>query len=132
MVFGVPLFAQVRAATSGAQGTIVNVGCFLPVLPVPSVELALLPTVTWANARQMRGFYGVTNAESAASGFAVYVPRASWENAALEIGADWSAGGGLHLVASFAYLRLLSAAAASPLVETRNQTSLLAGIAWSF
>lgn len=132
MVFGVPLFAQVRSALSGAQGMLVNLGFFLPVSPVSSLELVLLPTVTWANARQMRAFFGVTNAESAASGFAAFTPVSGWENAALEVSADWGAGSGLHLIASFAYQRLLAAAAASPIVQTRNQTSALAGIAWSF
>jgi outer membrane protein len=132
MILGVPLFAQVRSALSGTQGTIVNIGGFLPVNPVSTVEVILLPTVTWANARQMRAFYGVTSAESATTAFTAYSPRAGWENAALEISADWSVGGGLHLIASLAYQRLLSDAAASPLVQTRNQTSALAGLAWSF
>jgi MipA family protein len=131
-VLGVPVFAQVRSALSGTQGTIVNIGCFLPVLPVPTVEIVFLPTVTWANARQMRAFYGVTSAESAATGFAAYTPRGAWENAAFEASADWSVGGGLHLIGSFAYQRLLSEAAASPLVQTRNQRGALAGLAWSF
>ena len=131
-LLGVPVFAQVRSALSGQQGTLVNVGCFLPVSPVSTLELIFLPTLTWANARQMRAFYGVTPAESVASGFAVYTPGAAWENASLEISADWSAGDRVHLIASFAYQRLLAAAAASPLVQTRNQTSALAGVAWSF
>ena len=131
-VFGVPVFAQLRSGLSGSQGTIVNVGLFLPIAPASNLELVLLPTVTWANARQMHAFYGVTNAESAASGFAAYAPGAGWENAALEIGSDWSVGGGLHVVASLAYQRLLNGAAASPIVQTRNQASALAGIAWSF
>jgi outer membrane protein len=92
----------------------------------------VLPTMTWANARQMRAFYGITSAESAASGFAPYSPSAAWENAALEISADWNAGGGMHLLASLAYLRLLGSAGNSPIVQTRNQASALAGLAWSF
>jgi outer membrane protein len=131
-VLGVPLFAQVRSALSGQQGTLVNLGFFLPFAPASNIELVLLTTATWASARQMRAFYGVTDAESAASEFPAYSPGAGWENAAFEISADWSAGGGLHLIASFAYERLLGAAAASPIVQTRNQPSALAGIAWSF
>jgi outer membrane protein len=131
-VFGVPLFAQLRSALSGSQGTLVNLGVFVPIVPASNLELVMLPTVTWANARQTRAFYGVTEAESGASGFAAYTPSAGWENAALEIASDWSVGGGLHLVASFAFQRLLNGAAASPIVQTRNQTSALAGVAWSF
>jgi MipA family protein len=131
-VFGVPLFAQVRSALSGAQGTIVNVGFYVPVSPGSTVEFVLLPTVTWANARQMRAFYGVSGMGSATSGFPAYRPGAAWENAALEVSADWNAGRGLHLLASLSYQRLLGSAGASPVVQTRNQASALAGLACSF
>ena len=132
MIFGVPIFAQVRSALSGTQGTVVNVGIFVPVSPGSTVEFVILPTMTWANARQMRAFYGITSAESVASGFALYNPGAAWENAALELSADWSAGAGLHVIASLAYQRLLGSAGNSPIVQTRNQASALAGLAWSF
>lgn len=132
IVFGVPLFAQVRSALNGAQGTLVNLGLFLPASPLPTVEIVVLPTLSWADARQMRAFYGVSPVESSASGFSVYSPGAGWENAAIELGADWKAGEGWHVVGSLAYQRLLGNAAASPLVQTRNQTSAFAGLARSF
>ena len=132
MVFGVPMFAQVRSALHGTQGTLANLGIFLPFSPASNVDLIVLPTITWANARQMRAFYGVASEKSLASGFAAYSPGAGWENAALEFAADWSAGGGLHLIASLAYQRLLSDAASSPLVQTRNQASTLVGLLWKF
>ena len=131
-VFGVPLFAQIRSAVSGPQGALINIGLYLPLSPGSSLELTLLPTVTWADGREMRTFYGVTAEQSAASGFAPYSPSAGWENAAVEVVGDWQIGIGWHLIGSLAYQRLLRDAAASPLVQTRNQTSALAGIAWSF
>lgn len=131
-VFGVPLFAQVRSATSGPQGALVNIGIYLPQSLGSAFELTLLPTVTWANGREMRAFYGVSAEQSTTTGFAAYNPPAGWENAALEAVGDWRIGIGWHLIASVAYQRLLGNAAASPLVQTRNQASALAGIAWSF
>ncbi|MEO8739628.1 MAG: MipA/OmpV family protein [Casimicrobiaceae bacterium] len=131
-VFNVPLFAQIRSAVSGPQGTLVNIGVYLPLPLNAAFELTVLPTLTWANGREMRAFYGVTAEQSATSEFAAYNPSAGWENAALEVAGDWKIGSGWHLLASVAYQRLLSNAAASPLVQTRNQPSAFAGVAWNF
>ena len=131
-VFGVPLFAQVRSAVSGPQGTLVNVGVYLPLPLDAAVELTVLPTLTWANGREMHAFYRITAEQSTTTGFAAYSPSAGWENAALEVAGDWKIGSGWHLLASVAYQRLLGNAAASPLIQTRNQASAFAGAAWNF
>jgi outer membrane scaffolding protein for murein synthesis (MipA/OmpV family) len=130
-VLGVPFFAQLRTALSGSQGTLFNLGLYLP-LQTGSWTFTFLPTVTWADARQMRALYGVSPQASAASGFASYSPGAGWENAALELAGEWHLSRSAHLVASFAYERLVGGAAASPVVERRNQLSVLGGATWSF
>lgn len=131
-VLGLPLFAQIRSAAGGAQGTLLNLGAYIPLKPQPDFELTVLPTVTYSNTRQMRAFYGVSAAASMNSGFAPYDPGAGWENAAIEIGGDWHLSGGLHLIVSLAYQRLLGNAAASPIAQTPNQPSALVGIAVDF
>ena len=130
--FGVPVFAQVRTAVNGSQGTLAIVGLYLPLTLNTSVDLTVLPTVTWANGREMRTFYGVTMGESAITGFAPYSPSPGWENAALEVASDWKIGRGWHLLASVAFQRLLGNAAESPLTQTKNQTSAFAGVGWDF
>ena len=132
MVFGVPAFAQARWALSGTQGTLVNVGLYLPLWPEHSFSLTLLPTATWADARQMQALYGVNAQASATTGFATYVPGAGWEKAALEIIPEWKLSISLHFVGSVAYERLLGNAAHSPLVQSRSQVSILSGVTWSF
>lgn len=132
LVFGVPVFAQLRTALSGSQGTLLNVGLYLPLPTDGALAFTVLPTVTWADARQMRALYGVSPEAAAASGFAAYSPGAGWENAALELAAEWSVSKSAHLIASFAWERLLGGAAASPIVERRNQLSVLGGATWSF
>ena len=128
--FGLPLFAQVRSALNGIQGALVHLGAYA-VLPLAAQgELTFLPTATWANARQMRAFYGVGPAQSVASGFAAYRPGAGWQNVALETVADWPIAAKWHVVVSIAYERLLGSAADSPLVAARNQVSGLLGLVW--
>ena len=131
-VLGVPFFAQLRSALSGPQGALAILGVYLPVEPAPDVELTILPTVTWANARQMRAFYGVSTTASAASGLEAYNPGGGWENAAIEIATDWHVSGGWHVIGSVAFQRLLGNAARSPIVSTANQTSALLGVAFQF
>ena len=131
-VFGVPVFAQVRSATRGRQGTLVHVGVYLPLALHPAFEVTVLPTATWANGREMSAFYGVTDAQSATTGFAAYSPNAGWENIALEVSGDWHISGGWHVLTSVAGQRLLGNAAASPLAQSKNQISAFAGIAHNF
>jgi outer membrane scaffolding protein for murein synthesis (MipA/OmpV family) len=132
MVFGVPTFAQVRSALSGAQGTLLNLGIYLPLWPEEAFSLTVLPTATWADGKQMRALYGVSPQASSMSGFAGYSPGAGWEDAALELAGEWRVSKSARLVGSVAYQRLLGEAAGSPLVQSRNQWSVLGGITWTF
>jgi outer membrane scaffolding protein for murein synthesis (MipA/OmpV family) len=127
----VPVFGQLRSALNSPQGTLVILGAYLSFEPTSNLEVTILPTATWANARQMRAFFGVNPSAAQASGFPAYSPAGGWQNASLEIGAAWHIGDGWHFVASVAYQRLLSAAARSPLVRSTNQPGILAGIAFS-
>ena len=131
-VYGLPLFAQLRSAVGSAQGTLVILGAFATFSLGANAEMTVLPTVTWADARQMRTFYGVGAEASAASGFSPYAPGAGWQNTALEFGGDWRIVREWHLVASIAYERLLAGAANSPIVDRKNQMSGLVGLAWHY
>jgi outer membrane scaffolding protein for murein synthesis (MipA/OmpV family) len=132
LLSGVPVFAQLRSALSGAQGALVNVGLYLPLWPERTFSLTVLPTAKWANAKQMRALYGVSPEASAASGFAAYEPKAGWESAALELVGEWRSSGSWRLVGSLAYERLLDEAGHSPIVQSRNQVSALGGVTWGF
>jgi outer membrane scaffolding protein for murein synthesis (MipA/OmpV family) len=132
LAFGVPVFAQLRSALSGSQGTLLNLGLYMPLLPEGTFGFTVLPTATWADSRQMRALYGVSAQAASSSGFAAYSPSTGWEDVALELIGEWRASKSLHLVGSFAFERLLGDAAASPIVQTRNQLSVLGGVTWSF
>ena len=131
-VLGVPLFGQLRAALDGDQGTLAILGAYLPFELGDSFQLTVLPSATWANTKQMHAFYGVTPAQSTASGFAAYQVGSGWQTAALELAGDWKIAGPWHAVASIAYQRLLGSAAASPLTLDKNQVSGLLGLSYRF
>ena len=46
----------------------------------PQWRLGLGMAATWVNSKYMQAFYGVTAAQSAASGYAVYTPGAGWRD----------------------------------------------------
>ena len=85
-----------------------------------------------ASARYMRSYYGITAAESAASGYPVYTPGAGLRDASLgtswrmDINPRWTGfwGGSVG--------RLLGPAAASPLTKAPRGWSLNGALAWRF
>ena len=131
-MLGVPAFAQVRSALRGTQGTLLNIGLYLPLLPEQTFSLTVLPTATWADAKQMRALYGVSSDASSASGFPAYSPSGGWASAAVEVVGEWHVSRAGRIVANFAWERLLDGAASSPLVQSKNQLSVLGGVTWSF
>jgi outer membrane scaffolding protein for murein synthesis (MipA/OmpV family) len=131
-VLGVPVFAQLRAALSGDQGTIGVLGIYMPLELARDFTLTVLPSVTWANGKEMQTFYGVTPAQSAASRFPAYCAGAGWQNAALEIDGGWKIAGPWHLLGGVGYQRLLGNAADSPLVQHKNQWSGLMSLSYRF
>ncbi len=131
-VLGMPVFAQLRSALRGAQGTLLNLGLYLPLWPEQKFNLTLLPTATWADARQMRALYSVSMQASMTSGFATYTPGRGWEDVALESTGEWRISRTLHLLGSVACERLVGNAARSPLIQSRHQLSVLGGATWSF
>ena len=87
---------------------------------------------SWANARYMRSYYGVTPQESVASGYVPYTPHAGWRDATL--GTTWRLDGDRSWVAFWGagLSRQLGPAAASPLTRSNDQWSINGGIAWRF
>src|SRR5207237_1328248 len=69
-VLGVPLFAQLRSALRGVQGSTVNLGAYVPLNLGGGAVLTILPTLTWSDARQARAFYSINAEDAAASRFA--------------------------------------------------------------
>ena len=100
----------------------------------------LTPRTTWnvggglnaADGRYLRSYYGITPAESAASGYPVYTPGAGLRDIVASTGFrtefndQWMAlwGGSIG--------RVMGPAAASPLTMSRRQWSLNGSFAWRF
>ena len=76
--------------------------------------------VTWASAKYLNSFFGVTAAQSAASGLPQFHAGSTLKNADLNLNANYALSPHWTLLATLGYQRLLGDAAASPLGQRRG------------
>lgn len=94
--------------------------------------IALTPGLSWGNREYSQAYFGVTPAQSTASGLRSYAPRGGitsvgfTASTTMPLGEHWSLNGaiGIH--------RLVGDAANSPVVERRNQPFASVGASYSF
>ena len=82
------------------------------------------PSLTWSDHSHRQTFFGVTTAQSASSGLAIHTPGSGLESAALNLGANYVSESHWGAGARVSVGRLAGAAADSPVVEKKDQTSL--------
>lgn len=122
------------------NGTLItpSIAYFTPVSKAAFVSLDA--SITRASSNYMRSYFGVTPAESVASGLPVYTPGAEWKDMSFGMFAGYDLSGdardgGLSLFTRISYSRLRGDAAASPLVSIRGDRSqwfVAGGLAYTF
>jgi outer membrane scaffolding protein for murein synthesis (MipA/OmpV family) len=129
----VVLTLDLRKAIGGNDGLIGDFGAYVP-LPLADRHafLFLGPSVTMANDRYMRSYFGVSPSESAVSGLREFAPGGGVKNATLGATAVWLLGDHWLLLGQGAYERLLGGAATSPIPETRTQFVLGLNVGYRF
>ena len=90
----------------------------------PSLSFRAGPGFVYANDAYMRTFYGVSSAQSQASGLPVYSARSGVSNVHVSAGVNYHFSGKWDLGGFATQTRLTGDAANSPIIETRNQTSV--------
>lgn len=96
------------------------------ILQAAPVALGVNVTSTWATGNYMRSYFGVTPAQSAASGLAVYDPGSGFKDVGAEVNANYIFASQWAVVANVGYKRLIGGAADSPLVRQRGSANQLA------
>lgn len=120
-----PLIMRVSARQfmGGAQGAVGDAGVYLP-LPGSSPTFVMFagPSITFATNHYLQTLYGVTPAQSAASGHPVYeIPHAGTSAAGVGFSATKFVTKHLLLNVDAALNQIRGSPAHSPLVETRTQ-----------
>lgn len=89
----------------------------------PRTMLILGPVATWADSDYMRSYFGVTAAQSRASGLAAYAPSSGFKDAGLAGTAIHRFGDNWALTGIAGYSRLIGDAADAPLVKQRGSAN---------
>jgi outer membrane scaffolding protein for murein synthesis (MipA/OmpV family) len=129
------LRAEARQRLGDTSGVVVDVGADLLFKLSEHLSASIGPNVSWSNATYNRLYFGVTPAQAAASGYAVYTPGAGFRTAGVSGGLQWSLTEQLALVGFGSYGRLLGDAADSPIVlrnGSRDTFTIGAGATWRF
>ena len=131
-IFTTNLDARTAPSSQGHGGTIADFSVDIAIPIDAKLVLTASPSVSWASQRYLRRYFGVTPAQSAASGFATYAPDAGSKNAGLTISANYQLDKHWLAVANLAASRLLGSAANSPIVERKTFISPSVGVAYSW
>jgi outer membrane protein len=90
---------------------------------------------TWASGAYMRSFFGVSPAQSLASGYPIYRPGNGFKDINFTLNGNYTIAPQWSLVANVSYKRLIGGAADSPIVDlvgSPNQMSYSTFIVYSF
>ncbi len=101
----------------------------------PQLTVRFGPSLTWGNQSYIRKFYGITAAQSAASGLTAYEPKSSFRDFTLGVSGDYKLDDEWSLAFEAKLIKLLEDAADSPLVNEVGdelQVYLGAGAKYSF
>ncbi len=121
ILFPVTLRVDVRRGLGGHDGWIGDLSAYVPVLATEHAAVLVGPSVTVANRRWMRAYFGVDGEQSADSGLAPYAPDGGFASASLGVTAAWA-------FSTHWFVELLGASryafdpiAHSPITRQRNQ-----------
>jgi MipA family protein len=141
---GVPIYAQLSKGLSdgkindltrernGHGGTKVEVGVDLPWKATNDLLLTFSPNIVWADKKYQQAFFGVTNAQSAASSFKSYNADGGVKSAGINIAAIYKLNRQWTGTMNASVSQLRGNAASSPLVSRKGQSVVIVGASYTF
>jgi outer membrane protein len=128
-------FTADKDISNAHDGLLAEAGLSYGMEVSPELTIRFGPSVSWGNQAYMRKFYGITAAESAASGLAAYEPKSSFRDLTLGVSGDYKLDNEWSLAFEAKLIKLLEDAADSPLVKDVGddlQVYLGAGAKYTF
>ncbi len=120
------LLARAHLATDiggNGQGTVVRLDAYGRMRVGEGLAFFAGPGLTWADRRHMQTFYGVTAEQAARSGYPEFEAGNAVQGLRLSAGAAYRAAPNWRLVGLYSLSQLRGDAAASPIIETRTNSS---------
>jgi outer membrane protein len=128
----VGVLLRYRQSLESGRGAQVDMRFNVGVYGSAGATLVVFTETTWGSADSNNTYYGVTPAQSAASGFAVYQPGSGLKHVSLGLIGGYDLARHWTLVASVQQRWLQGDVAKSPLADCRQNTYANAGIAYRF
>ncbi|WP_420006252.1 MipA/OmpV family protein [Arenibacterium sp. LLYu02] len=125
------VYADIDRSLGDSEGLVGKFGVEVS-RPVGRVLLGAGLSATYADANHMQSYFGVTTAQSAASGYATYTPEAGFKRADLELSATYMFSENWMLRGQVEFGQLLGDAADSPIVQEKTQTTAGLFVAYRF
>jgi outer membrane protein len=128
----VGVMARYRQDIDSDRGSLFDLRFNVGVYGAHRAIVALFAEATWGSSKANDTFYGITPAQSAASGFAAYQPGSGLREVAAGIQASYDLSRHWTLVGSVQQRWLQGDVARSPLADCRQNTYANAGVAYRF
>jgi len=131
---GFKVFGEVRKGIGGHDGYVGEIGADMIAHPSDQLTLSAGPRASFASGDYMDTYFGVSAAESIASGLPQFTPRSGFKSIGVEASARYDVTGNWAVESSAGYNRLIGDAADSPVtgVGSRNQFNFRLGIVRHF
>ena len=133
-----PLRTRLRVRqdiANGHSGLLVKGDASLAIYRDDKLAVGSNLSTTWASAKYMNANFGISAAQSTASGLAAYTPGSGMRDISLGVGGSYLISPRFSVIANIGYSRLLDAAKDSPLVQQRgsaDQFSLSSYLVYAF
>ncbi|MGM9513116.1 MipA/OmpV family protein [Roseateles sp. DB2] len=129
---GLELSVSARQALAAHKGRQLSLGLSYPLYRTADMQLTLAPSLTWADRRYQRAYFGVTEGQAAASGRPQFAPRAGIKSVQLGMEFDMALSQQWRLAASLELAQLRGDAAQSPVTQKTRQLSGMVGVVRPF
>lgn len=128
----VVLSVDLRKGLGGHNGLIGDTGAYIPLPLAPNAFLFTGPSVTFADARYMNAYFGVSPAQASRSEFTPYSPNGGLDRAGWGATAVWSFASHWWLEGAGAVQYLMGGAGHSPIVEDRAEFTANVNVLYTF
>jgi outer membrane scaffolding protein for murein synthesis (MipA/OmpV family) len=122
------VFANARYGVIGHEAWVGDIGADLIVRPTDKLTMTLGPRLFLANEDYAATYFGVTPAESLASGLPAFAPRGGALSAGVELGATYAINDTWGMFGAVRWDRLLNDAATSPITGLGSEDQFSARI----
>ena len=116
----------------GGKGGVLNLGAAYRIYQAGPVIVTLNGSVKYANSSYQQSYFGVSAAQSAASGLKAFQPSAGFNTAQLGVAAGFPLSERVYAFSGLSLQRLLGDAANSPITQKKQQVTGFLGAVYSF